>query len=120
MTDAPIRLESTTFTPFSRLALAHAISVCGDVFVTISLADSIFFGATASAARGKVVLYLVLTMAPFAVVAPVLGPLLDRTRGGRRLLIAAAAAGRAVLCILMAGAIDDLLLYPLAFAMLVL
>jgi len=119
-TDAPIRLESTTFTPFSRLALAHAISVCGDVFVTISLADSIFFGATASAARGKVVLYLVLTMAPFAVVAPVLGPLLDRTRGGRRLLIAAAAAGRAVLCLLMAGAIDELLLYPLAFAMLVL
>jgi len=119
-TDAPIRLESTTFTPFSRLALAHAISVCGDVFVTISLADSIFFGATASAARGKVVLYLVLTMAPFAVVAPVLGPLLDRTRGGRRLLIAAAAAGRAVLCLLMAGAIDQLLLYPLAFAMLVL
>jgi hypothetical protein len=102
------------------LALAHAISVCGDVFVTISLADSIFFGATASAARGKVVLYLVLTMAPFAVVAPVLGPLLDRTRGGRRLLIAAAAAGRAILCLLMAGVIDELLLYPLAFAMLVL
>ena len=82
------RLESTTFTPFARLALAHAIGVCGDVFVTVSLADSIFFGATTSAARGKVLLYLVLTMAPFAVVAPVLGPLLDRTRGGRRLLIA--------------------------------
>jgi hypothetical protein len=120
MTDAPIRLESTTFTPFSRLALAHAISVCGDVFVTISLADSIFFGATASAARGKVVLYLILTMAPFAVVAPVLGPLLDRTRGGRRILIAVAFGGRAILALLMAGAIDELLLYPLAFAMLVL
>jgi hypothetical protein len=120
MTDARARLESTTFTPFSRLALVHAISVCGDVFVTISLAQSIFFGATTSAARGKVVLYLLLTMAPFAVVAPVLGPLLDRTRGGRRLLIALFAAGRAALCILMAGAIDDLLLYPLAFAMLVL
>jgi hypothetical protein len=102
------------------LALAHAVSVCGDVFVTISLAESIFFGATASAARGKVVLYLLLTMAPFAVVAPVLGPLLDRTRGGRRLLIAAASGGRAILCIMMAAAIDELLLYPLAFAMLVL
>jgi hypothetical protein len=120
VTDARARLESTTFTPFARLALAHAVSVCGDVFVTISLAQSIFFGATASAARGKVVLYLLLTMAPFAVVAPVVGPLLDRTRGGRRLLIAVFAAGRAVLCVLMAGAIDDLLLYPLAFAMLVL
>ena len=59
-------------------------------------------------------------MAPFAVVAPVLGPLLDRTRGGRRLLIAASAAGRAVLCLLMAGVIHELALYPLAFAMLVL
>jgi hypothetical protein len=94
--------------------------VCGDVFVTISLADSIFFGATTSAARGRVVLYLLLTMTPFAVVAPVLGPFLDRTRGGRRLLVAAAFAGRAVLCVLMAGAIDDVLLYPLAFLMLVL
>jgi hypothetical protein len=102
------------------LALAHAVSICGDVFVTISLAESIFFGATASAARGKVVLYLLLTMAPFAVVAPVLGPLLDRTRGGRRLLIAAASGGRAILCLMMAAAIDELLLYPLAFAMLVL
>jgi hypothetical protein len=120
VTDARTRLESTTFTPFSRLALAHAVSVSGDVFVTISLAQSIFFGASTSAARGKVVLYLLLTMAPFAVVAPVVGPALDRTRGGRRLLIAAFAAGRAVLCIFMAGAIDQLLLYPLAFGMLVL
>jgi hypothetical protein len=119
-TDARTRLESTTFTPFSRLALAHAISVCGDVFVTISLADSIFFSATTTGARGKVVLYLLLTMAPFAVVAPVLGPLLDRTRGGRRLLIAGAAGGRAILCLLMAGVIHELALYPLAFAMLVL
>jgi hypothetical protein len=114
------RLESTTFTPFSRLALAHLVGVIGDVFVTVSLADSIFFSATTSAARPKVLLYLVLTMAPFAIVAPVLGPLLDRTRGGRRLLIAGASAGRAVLCLLMANAIDDLMLYPLAFATLVL
>jgi hypothetical protein len=94
--------------------------VCGDVFVTVSLADSIFFSAAASAARDKVLLYLVLTMAPFAVVAPVVGPWLDRTRGGRRLVIAAACGGRGLLCLLMAGAIDDLLLYPLAFGLLVL
>ena len=120
MTDARTRLESTTFTPFSRLALAHAITVCGDVFVTVSLADSIFFSATTSGARGKVVLYLMLTMAPFAIVAPVIGPMLDRTRGGRRLSIAAFSGGRAILCVLMAGAIDNVLLYPLAFGMLVL
>jgi MFS family permease len=119
-TDTRGRLESTTFTPFARLALAHAIGVAGDVFITVSLADSLFFGAGIGEARPKVLLYLLITMAPFAVVAPVLGPLLDRTRGGRRLLFAAAMVGRAFLAFLMAGNIDNPFLYPLAFATLVL
>ncbi|MCU1426886.1 MAG: Major Facilitator Superfamily transporter [Actinomycetia bacterium] len=110
----------TTASPFSRLAVAYAIGVCGDVFVTVALADSVFFSAPSHAARGKVLLYLALTMAPFAVIAPVLGPLLDRTRGGRRLVIALACAGRAVLCLFMANNIHGLLLYPLAFGLLVL
>jgi len=66
-----------------------------------------------------VLLYLLVTMAPFAVVAPVLGPFLDRTRGGRRLLVAISAAARAVLCVLMADHINDFLLYPLTFGALV-
>ncbi len=119
-TDTRGRLESTTFTPFSRLAVAHAIGVAGDVFVTVSLADSLFFGASVGAARPKVLLYLLITMAPFAVVAPVLGPFLDRTRGGRRLLFAASMLGRAMLAILMSSNIDNLMLFPLAFGTLVL
>ncbi len=119
-TDANSHLESTTFTPFARLALAHAVGMAGDVFVTVSLAGSLFFDVGVGAARPKVLLYLLLTMAPFAVVAPVLGPLLDRTRGGRRLMIAGSMAGRAVLCLLMANKIDSPLLYPLAFGTLVL
>jgi hypothetical protein len=110
----------TTASPFSRLAVAHAIGVCGDVFVTVALADSLFFAVGSDAARPKVLLYLLLTMAPFAVVAPVLGPFLDRTRGGRRLLISLSCAGRAVLCMFMADNIHGLLLYPLAFGSLVL
>jgi hypothetical protein len=110
----------TTTSPFARLAIAHAVAMCGDVFVTVALADSLFFSVGPDAARPKVLLYLLLTMAPFAVIAPVLGPFLDRTRGGRRLLIAIASAGRAVLCLLMAENIDNLLLYPLAFGTLVL
>jgi Na+/melibiose symporter-like transporter len=94
--------------------------VAGDVFVTVSLAGTLFFDASAGAARWKVVLYLLLTMAPFAVVAPVLGPLIDRTRGGRRLMYALCMAGRAVLCMLMAGHTKSLMLYPLAFGALVL
>jgi MFS family permease len=119
-TDTRARLESTTFTPFARLALAHAVGMAGDVFVTVSLAGSLFFDVGVGAARPKVLLYLVLTMAPFAVVAPVLGPFLDRTRGGRRLMVAGAMAGRAVICLLMANQIHSVFLYPLAFGALVL
>jgi len=119
-TDTRGRLESTTFTPFARLALAQAVGVAGDVFVTVSLAGTLFFDVGAGAARPKVLLYLLLTMAPFAVVAPVLGPLLDRTRGGRRLMYAFSMLGRAGLCIVMANHVKSLMLYPLAFGALVL
>jgi MFS family permease len=113
-------LQSTTFTPFARLAFAHAAGVAGDVFVTIALADSIFFSSATSTARFKILLYLVITMAPFAVIAPVLGPLLDRSRGGRRLILMLAAVLRGVVCLVMANHLHDLYLYPLAFTMLVL
>ena len=112
-------------TPFARLLYAHAVGVCGDACLTVSLAGSLFFQSPTSAARGKVLLYLLLTMAPFAIVAPLLGPALDRTRGGRRMLVIVSAAGRAVLCLLMAqyiskAAPEGLLVYPIAFLVLVL
>jgi Na+/melibiose symporter-like transporter len=88
--------------------------------VTIALADSLFFNIDPSAARGKVTLSLLLTMAPFAVVAPLLGPAIDRARGGRRLMVVAFATGRALTCVLMAQVVDSLLLFPAAFAALVL
>ncbi len=119
-TDTRARLESTTFTPFARLALAHAVGTAGDVFVTVSLAGTLFFDVGVGAARPKVLMYLILTMAPFALVAPVLGPFLDRTRGGRRLMVAASMGGRAILCMLMANKVNSPLLYPLAFGALVL
>jgi predicted MFS family arabinose efflux permease len=53
-------------------------------------------------------------------VAPVIGPLLDRSRSGRRTLMALGCYGRALLCLLMAPNIDTLLLFPLAFGVLVL
>jgi hypothetical protein len=113
-------LQSTTFTPFSKLALAYGAGVCGGVFVTVALADSIFFANATSAARGKVFLYLILTIAPFAVIAPLLGPLLDRSRGGRRLILAVANVLSGVVALVMANHIGDLYLYPLAFLALVL
>lgn len=106
--------------PFRRLAVAHALSLSGDTLVTVALAGSLFFDISPTAARGRVALSLVLTMAPFAVVAPLLGPAIDRVRGGRRLMVAAAAIGRAVAALLAAAWVDGLLLFPAAFALLVL
>ncbi|MBM3672718.1 MAG: MFS transporter [Actinobacteria bacterium] len=112
-------------TPFARLMYTHAASACADACVAASLAGSIFFQGAASGDRDKTLLYLLLTMAPFAIVAPLLGPALDRTKGGRRLLIALSVAGRALLCVLLSqyvtkGGEEGLLIYPLAFSVLVL
>jgi MFS family permease len=115
----PLR-RGTSTEPFARLARAHALSSAGDALVAIGLAGSLFFSISPDAARARVALYLVLTMAPFAVVAPFLGPLVDRQRGGRRRMVVASLALRCVLCLLMADHVDGLLLFPLAFATLVL
>jgi hypothetical protein len=118
----PLRPPSgaTGISAFGRLARTHALSVTGDVLVTIALADSIFFGITPSDARPKVLLYLLITMAPFAVVAPLLGPWIDATSGGRRLMLMTAAAGRAAVAVLLIDDIDGLLMFPEAFVVLVL
>jgi len=65
-------------------------------------------------------LFLVISFAPFLVIAPLIGPLIDRAAGGRRLVIQLTAAARVVLMILMASYIDALALFPLVFASLVL
>jgi hypothetical protein len=92
----------------------------GDGLVAVALAGSIFFSIDPSDARWRVALYLVLTIAPFAVVTPLLGPVIDRAKGGRRGMIIGSAAARAVVAFFMVRHIDSLLLFPEAFAMLVL
>lgn len=104
---------------FSRLALSHVLAVAGDTLVTMALAGSLFFSISPDAARGRVALYLLLTMAPFAVVAPLIGPALDRSRGGRRATIVLGAGSRSLICLSMAGHLQGLWLFPEAFAVLV-
>jgi hypothetical protein len=59
-------------------------------------------------------------MAPFAVVAPFIGPALDRVPHGRRWVMAGTAIGRAVLALVMAAHPSELLvLYPCALGSLV-
>jgi MFS family permease len=99
----------------------QVLSYGTDAMITVALAGTVFFGASAHAQRGNVLLYLLITMAPFAVIAPVIGPALDRVQHGRRWTMAGTAIGRAVLAVIMAGHPTELLvLYPCALGSLVL
>ncbi|HEY6530683.1 MAG TPA: MFS transporter [Acidimicrobiales bacterium] len=106
--------------PFMRLARAQAASVAGDALFAIGLAGSVFFSLDFNQARLRVALYLVLTIAPFAVAAPLVGPAIDRIKGGRKWILVGSLAARAVLCVLVVRHMDSLLFYPEAFGMLVL
>ncbi len=103
-----------------RLIELHAFNAAGDAAVAISLAGTLFF-AQPGEARGPIALFLGLTMLPFAVVAPLLGPFLDRFSHGRRWAIGGTMAIRAFLCWLMADAVasQSLLMYPTALGVLV-
>ncbi|MDA8848330.1 hypothetical protein N9I50_01175, partial [bacterium] len=71
-------------------------------------------------ARSRILLALVLTMAPFALVGPLIGPALDRVRGGRRATIALSLLLRAALMVLLIRNIDTAWFFPIAFIWLVL
>jgi len=104
-----------------KLIELHAVNSAGDMLITVALASTIFFSVPTGEARGRVALYLLVTMAPFALLAPVIGPLLDRVPHGRRAAMAASMLARALLALAMAGAVEtgDLELYPAALAVLV-
>jgi hypothetical protein len=105
--------------PLDRLAWVHATSTLGDALVAVALAGTLFFAVPVAAARPRVALYLLVTVAPFAVVAPLLGRLLDGRRGAGRLALVTALALRATLAALTVARTESLLLYPLAFGLLV-
>ena len=105
---------------FRRLAITHALMMGGDAVMIVALADSLFFDIDLDAARSRVLLFLVIGFAPFLVVAPLIGPLIDRVAGGRRLVIQVVASSRVVLTLLTAQYLDALALFPLVFASLVL
>ena len=101
--------------PFGRLALVHTLFSAGTTLFTISLAGSLFFSVSAHESKEKVLLYLLITIAPFAIVAPALSPLLDRGATARRAAIAAASGGSALLAFSMAGELKGFLFFPEAF-----
>jgi hypothetical protein len=108
-------------TGLSTLIELTAASGAGDAFVAVSLAGTIFFSTSVDQARGRVVLFLLVTMAPFAVLAPFIGPALDRMQQGRKFLLAGTLLARGLLCWGMSAAISSpVTLLPAAFGVLVL
>ena len=108
----------------SRLLEMHAVNTAGDAAVAISLAGSLFFQVPSGdghSSRESVALFLGLTMLPFAIVAPLIGPFLDRFAHGRRWAIGATMAVRAFLCWVLAGALPDQspAMFPAALGVLV-
>jgi len=103
-----------------RLFDLHAISCAGDTLIAIGLAGTIFFNVPLGEARSKVALYLLITMVPFALLAPVIGPLLDHFRHGRRYALASTMLGRAFLAWLISDNLHGLALYPAVFGVLAL
>ena len=108
------------YSPFQRLARVHAAATATDAVMAVALAGSIFFSISPDAARNRIALYLALTMAPFAVVTPLIGPVIDRMPGGRRAMILVTNLGRLVVALLLIRHLDTLWLFPEAFALLVL
>ncbi|WP_058047082.1 MFS transporter [Streptomyces roseifaciens] len=104
-----------------KLIELHAVNSAGDMLITVALASTVFFSVPTDQARGRVALYLAITMAPFTLLAPVIGPLLDRLPHGRRAAMAGAMLTRALLALTMSGAVASggLELYPAALGVLV-
>ena len=65
----------------------------GEAAMVVALADSFFFDVDPSGARSKVLAFLLVSFTPFLVVAPFIGPVIDRVRGGRRFVVVHAGSG---------------------------
>ena len=103
-----------------RLGRVHSLIACGEAAFAIALADSLFLSISPDAARSRVLLFLAISLAPFAIVAPFIGPVIDRIPGGRRITVFIVAVLRCVTVILMISRLNSISLFALAFISLIL
>ncbi len=103
----------------TRFAVANSISAAGDALVAVAMAGSLFFSVSPDASRRQVLLYLGITMVPFAAVAPLIGPAIDRFSRGHRWIAAVFFAIRAVAALALAAFLYDLAFYFLALLLVV-
>ena len=110
-------------TGFATLLELTAAGGVGDAFVTVALAGSLFFSTSVEEARGRAAFALLITIAPYAILAPFIGPLLDRVKQGNKFILMGTLLARGLLCWGMSGAVEynsTLTLLPAAFGVLVL
>ena len=98
-----------------------------DSAMAVALANTLFFAAASGESKSKVALYLLITIAPFAVIAPLIGPAIDRLQHGRRVALAASFVVRTGLAVVLianydaaSGSFPPWVLYPCALGMMVL
>ena len=98
-----------------------------DSAMAVALANTLFFAAATGESKGRVALYLLITIAPFAMIAPLIGPALDRVQHGRRAALATSFLLRTVLAVVLimnydgaTGGFQSWVLYPCALGMMVL
>ncbi len=98
-----------------------------DAAMAVALANTLFFAAASGESKSKVALYLLITIAPFAIIAPLIGPALDRLQHGRRLALAMSFGLRTALVVILianydgaTGSYPSWVLYPCALGMMVL
>lgn len=90
----------------ARVTEMQVLASAGDAAFTVSLASTVL-ALPIGQARGQVAIFLLTTMAPFVLLAPMVGPLLDRWRHGRRWAIGVTLAARAFLSWALAGVLAD-------------
>ena len=88
--------------------------------MVVALADSFFFDVDLDAARARILTFLLVSFAPFILVAPLIGPVIDRIRGGRRFMVQVVAVLRILVQIAMIRYSGEVALFVLVFAALVL
>ena len=101
------------------LAIAHGLGAAGDAFVSVSLAGSLFFSVSPDASRQQVLLYLLITMAPLAVLSPLVGPAVDRFRRSQRFVAAVFFVSRGVFCLVLALTLLQVAFYPIVLLLLI-
>ncbi|KZS62258.1 hypothetical protein A4G27_08925 [Mycobacterium kansasii] len=97
-----------------------------DSAMAVALANTLFFAAASGESKSRVALYLLITIAPFAVIAPLIGPALDKLQHGRRVALALSFGLRTALALVLimnydgaTGSFPSWVLYPCALAMMV-